>query len=176
MDFSIFDVFQSIVLVILKDAELSEGIFGPTPPEPWNWQLLTQEPSGWLRKDRVPSSCHRRQHPTWSIQDLPMCKCLVHRQEQPQTENVLEPSQVVGRARHHSWSRGKNLDPISHGERCVLLERGDARHWFQALKYTHCTPHVHTHHTDTTQLLFMREDNFQASVPTCRKHRCSHIA
>ena len=29
--------------------------------------------------------------------------------EQPQAENVLEPSQVLGEARHHSWSRVRNL-------------------------------------------------------------------
>lgn len=72
--------------------------------------------------------------------------------EQPWAENVLEPGQVLGRARHHSWLGVINTSfPW-----CGLCLAGL---WFMQTLILSLNTHTH--------LLFARKNHFQAPGPVC---------
>lgn len=130
--------------IILKDADLSEGICWTTSPRTFE-QAASGTRSIRLAGERqgpfiLPQTAGSHLDNSRSV----YVQMHDSQTEQPQAENVLEPSQVLGKSRHHPWSRMRNLDPTSHGEGCAMVDYVWWRHWFEALKYIH---HTHTHTT-----------------------------
>lgn len=164
MDLNLFGVFWSTVLLSLRMLTCQRVSVGPPPPRTFE-QAASGTRSIRLAGERqgpfiLPQTAGSHLDNSRSV----YVQMHDSQTEQPQAENVLEPSQVLGKSRHHPWSRMRKLDPISHGEGCAMVDYVWWRHWFEALKYIHhtCTHHTCTHmntrHTRTfMQLLFTRE-------------------